>query len=62
VIVSFTPQAERQCGGCRFWKQRDYEGECRRYAPAPSSEHPVEWPDTRSEDWCGEWEPKDGAS
>ena len=57
------------CETCRFWKligQREsghYSvGKCRRHAPRPMEQgEPRDqgawWPDTDSDDWCGEWQP-----
>ena len=59
-----------KCVSCKFWEEdseKSSYGYCHRYAPkpAPRSEivHRVEgdtsmntfWPQTREEDWCGEW-------
>lgn len=58
-----------KCYTCRFWKNRDTaygEGECRRYAPRPTTKPrttgdgetlPVltYWPETSQDDWCGEY-------
>lgn len=57
------------CVKCKFWEENNDIpgfGLCRRFAPKPMVEHPVEspssadtiWPRTRIEDWCGMWEQK----
>jgi hypothetical protein len=65
VKVSFVPQAEQECGNCRF-----YTGLCRRYAPRPVLLDPISnrpwvrswFPETDGDEWCGEWEQREGAS
>ena len=55
------------CSICRFWRavwslnsdgKRSKRGVCRRYAPRPSPLS-VEFPRTRTDDWCGEFEPRE---
>ena len=55
----------KQCESCAYWKRPNEKpaaivGECRRYAPRPSStgsfasQSFTMWPETRDDDWCGE--------
>jgi len=47
-----------QCETCRYWDS--VKGLCRRRAPVvrPSEKFSESghWPETRSDDWCGEYE------
>jgi len=57
--------SEAHCDNCRFWKQHGTPslsrlGFCRRRVPVVSIST-VEaslWPETKHEDWCGEYEAK----
>lgn len=58
---------KEQCSNCRFWREYpktlgfDGKGDCHKNAPvvAGTSESGYGcWPDTKSNDWCGEWEAK----
>ena len=57
------------CERCRFWVSTGasgYEGRCRRRAPMPNfsgdeGNMSTVWPDSYAEDWCGEFEPQNGA-
>lgn len=55
--------AEECCGNCRFWKQTEYKGVCRRRPPVwtgpddSNDEGMFCFPDVRADNWCGEWEP-----
>ncbi len=66
--------SEARCDNCRFWKPHaitsmSHLGFCRRRVPVVSIST-VEaslWPETKREDWCGEYEarppvPEDGTS
>ena len=59
-----------RCETCRFWDRSVLDtvgfGACRRFPPIHlecevfdegGSANVGEWPDTLSEDWCGEWKP-----
>lgn len=54
------------CGKCVFWKSEDStKGECRRHAPQSvvftvheEVKFESTFPNTRAEDWCGDYEPK----
>ncbi len=64
--------SEQRCENCRFWKRlpKDEEepglGDCKRHAPRPiialsglrmdECLSEIYWPETREEDWCGEWQ------
>ncbi len=57
---------ERCCGNCvHFFKEYEHRGQCRRYPPQAWSESNPEttsslgfnFPDMRSEEWCGEFKP-----
>ena len=54
---------EHGCDDCRFWvPPRGYvSSPCRRRAPITHSEYgkPI-WPATMKDDWCGDWEMRDG--
>lgn len=59
---------EERCKTCRFWGSRvdDWSGysACRRYPPT-NKEHPhvapvAIWPKTSGDQWCGEWQARDG--
>lgn len=65
-------EVTESCDACRFW-QEETEGEyglCRRLSPrwhpmdGRSESFDAHWPETRPEDWCGEYEPPkpDGAN
>ena len=55
------------CANCKFNKYHDWEyrdAECRRHAPlidpaklSDSLERYGKWPETKREDWCGEFKP-----
>jgi hypothetical protein len=63
---------EKQCDNCKFWKEvvevvdNPNMGPCRRRAPMSETTNPLSgaknlnalWPQTKSNDWCGEWEAK----
>jgi hypothetical protein len=57
------------CESCKFWGEEaniKNLGHCHRYAPRSTLRSPLAgtesldtvWPRLRSDDWCGEWEPK----
>lgn len=61
---------DRHCSSCRWWVPHyvyGSVGECRRHAPRAALKGSVNaeeedawqalWPDTSSDDWCGEHEP-----
>ncbi len=52
--------ADASCGTCRFWATGVYASrvnECRCHAPTlVTVERHAEWPLTRAEEWCGEWQ------
>lgn len=53
-----------RCETCKFWVLRlDHLGLCRRNAPVvvrPGEKDMLpRWPITASDDWCGEYKPKD---
>ena len=52
-----------KCIECKFWLHRRTTnvGECRRYAPRKGGAGVFDWPVTRREDWCGEFQPRDDA-
>lgn len=64
-----------RCDTCRFWvsptnqrvasdRIRSERGDCRVYPPniAVMKDFVTNaWPMTKSDDWCGSWEPEDGA-
>jgi hypothetical protein len=48
---------ENKCLRCRLWDQKlnsPSTGLCRKYAPREN--YIGNWPDTKKEDWCGEFE------
>ena len=57
--MPFPPIAEQACDNCRFC----IDLECRRHAPVPqlgqSDTYDAYWPDVCTNDWCGEWAPRD---
>ena len=61
------PIFRRRCGVCRHHKKvSKYRAECRRFPPAGYTA--AGWPDAQPypvvrldrDDWCGEWELRDG--
>ncbi len=54
-----------RCELCRFWtkNEEDRYGRCRVSGPAAildvdgNADMCVNWPDTYSDDWCGQWKP-----
>ncbi len=52
------------CGRCRYWHRPDKKkgeiGQCRRHPPQVVAEDlgdiETEWPETYSDDWCGDFE------
>lgn len=64
---SAAPPVVPRCDDCACWTLRygtpsgRYTGDCRRMAPLPEDRQPlgpVWWPQTRSDDWCGEFSPR----
>jgi hypothetical protein len=59
-----SPQEERRCANCEFWKQRrgvPTSGFCQKNAPLPEVHSPrttlyVTWPITLEDDWCGQFQ------
>ena len=58
---------EMNCASCRYskWTKPEHTGrqlECRRRAPMAnvSSNRRVAWPWVKEDDWCGEYEPREG--
>jgi len=61
------------CGCCAYWRPEPRReatagwGQCRRMPPSmpPVQDdklvHVGMWPHTQATDWCGEWQPPDGA-
>lgn len=59
-------KTDETCSNCKFWiadcSDLDYGGECHRRCPIvlpPASiagKEYIGWPDTKKDDWCGEWE------
>lgn len=49
----YPPHAEQKCGNCHYFRF----GECRRRSP--DWQWGGEWPAPMSNDWCGEWAPKE---
>ncbi len=56
--------AQRRCDNCKFWHRlTDDFGDCHRNAPVVTSNKPKDsrlfamWPETDSDDWCGEFLP-----
>lgn len=55
---------DQRCENCRFWDTEN-DGECRRYPPIITvntkafSGLSADFPETNSDDWCGEWQGKD---
>ena len=71
--TSFISQNQQECSNCRFYspvvrmKVTNWTGFCRRYAPRPDLVKPgIElrtwFPETEGDEWCGEWEQREGAS
>lgn len=67
------PRPDR-CETCRYWRflmhgreepvDRAWSvGFCHRYAPRPvvarNPDQETNWPETHSDEWCGEWRAKD---
>ena len=54
-----TERTER-CDCCRWWEEAlDHSplGACHRHAPRPAETYsPRNWPRTRADEWCGEFE------
>ena len=42
------------CGNCRFIHRGRYGYECRRFPPT-ATQTQSRFPDTASDNWCGEW-------
>jgi len=55
-----------KCKECRFWEEIRVRagGRCRRYPPTFIDEGTKRghWPETSSDDWCGEFKFKDTSS
>jgi hypothetical protein len=62
-----------KCQECLYWQQKSEhprdEGACRRHAPKPRQVDRewsegvlcrIAWPCTKTSDWCGEFNKKDG--
>jgi hypothetical protein len=51
---------DANCGTCRWHNQRPRVlSQCRRYAPVVTTRSILAqtvWPETKDNDWCGEWE------
>lgn len=50
-----------KCENCRFWKRyfaEDSDGICRIRRPLIDDRGNTIWPETREDDWCGEFESK----
>jgi hypothetical protein len=50
---------DERCNNCDFWHQYDgRNGLCRRYPPTinPGDRDESDWPVTKEQYWCGEWE------
>lgn len=56
--MSEATQPAIQCASCTHWLPREDRqfGKCRRYPPAVLSRVESTFPDTRAENWCGEWQ------
>lgn len=59
--------SERRCDQCRFWAREEMpegfdssRGECRRREPSINIYGTVQWPETREEQWCGEFQEPPG--
>jgi hypothetical protein len=60
---------ERRCETCRWWDRQKTTGGkaglCRVRSPTFFAHHDQGianyWPATKSDDWCGEWQPKEKA-
>jgi hypothetical protein len=58
-----------RCGACRFWDGEGWGtagevatiGLCRRLPPRPRDDMTGLWPETRPDDWCGEFAPRPDA-
>lgn len=61
---------DRKCENCKFWYKipEEGEGQCHRYAPklimagcgiGEIPEYSNNWATTGSDDWCGEFKPKE---
>jgi hypothetical protein len=48
------------CSSCRFFaaghERREVSGECRKHTPRVARDGRAQWPATKSNDWCGEFE------
>ncbi len=56
--MSEPEKSPMQCQNCRHWSRygkRDQRGECHRYPPRPSLWSEAWWPQTASDDSCGEF-------
>jgi len=56
---------DKTCGACQFWKTypEAYKwnknlGQCRIQSPKLDQDGGTLWPDTRYDDWCGDWKAK----
>ena len=52
-------QDQVKCEKCKYFSRQKYDdpnGQCRRYAPHPSSEARIRWPEVNVSSWCGEYE------
>jgi hypothetical protein len=46
------------CEQCRYWIGRPIGGECRRHAPSVLAHRTERWPQTRADEWCGDYSRK----
>lgn len=64
MATNETTPTRRICATCDWWdidsflivraSIHDHPADCRRQPPAA----PRKWPQTMSQDWCGEWQPR----
>jgi hypothetical protein len=52
-------EEKRQCGDCEYFYRKnesEEQGQCRRYAPQPTSTMTMDaWPEVTMDSWCGEF-------